>query len=282
MLAGLRPAELVVLVTIDVVRDTPLDCHFSAWSRPKPAPDPPLGPSVASGVIPTKGGKNEVLQPPAGRAPAGRWRSSPWKRCNHAAPRGRVREHPAPLGALRLLLPVEVGVGDIGQGAPRTARCIKTELIELIELVVHVREHPAPLGALRLSRLKRASQCRAVREHPSTALAPLAWTGQGLFAGVGAQGVCFRVQAVCRSCGVGGGRRRAGGRGACWWRGAVLHIHPGVLVGSLASFQRFPAPWDVRGQDECATRAPLHIHPVSGPWFARQIRVVPPFTDRGL
>ena len=101
-LAGSRPARLVVLVTAAVVWDTPLDCHFSAWSRPKPAPDPPLGPSVASGVIPTKGARNEVLQPPAGRAPQGRWRSSPWKRCNHAPPRSR------------------------GQGAPRTARCIKT------------------------------------------------------------------------------------------------------------------------------------------------------------
>ena len=101
VLAGLRMTESVTLVTIDVVRDTPPDCHFSAWSRPKPAPDPPLGPSVASGVIPTKGGRNGVLQPPPGRAPQGRWRSSPWKRCNHAAPRGRVREHPAPLGALR-------------------------------------------------------------------------------------------------------------------------------------------------------------------------------------
>ena len=99
---GLRPAEPVVLVTTTVVRDTPPDRHFSAWSRPKPAPDPLPGPSVASGVIPTKGARNEVLQPPAGRAPQGRWRSSPWKRCNHAPPRSRVREHPAPLGALRL------------------------------------------------------------------------------------------------------------------------------------------------------------------------------------
>ena len=102
LLAGLRPANLVVLVTISVVRDTPPDRHFSAWSRPKPAPDPLPGPSVASGVIPTKDGRNGVLRPPAGRALQGRWRSSPWKRCNHAAPRGR------------------------GQGAPRTARCIKT------------------------------------------------------------------------------------------------------------------------------------------------------------
>ena len=101
VLAGSRPAELVVLVTTGVVWDTPRDCHFSAWSRPKPAPDPPPGPSVASGVIPTKGGRNGPVPATSGRAPQGRWRSSPWKRCNHAAPRSRVREHPAPLGALR-------------------------------------------------------------------------------------------------------------------------------------------------------------------------------------
>ena len=119
--AGSSPAGLVVLVTTNVVRDTPPDRHFSAWSRPKPAPDPLPGPSVASGVIPTKGGRNGVLQPPAGRAPEGRWRSSPWKRCNHAPPRGR------------------------GQGAPRTARCIKTSLRVRISLHKLVREHPAPL-----------------------------------------------------------------------------------------------------------------------------------------
>ena len=126
VLARLRPAKLVVLVTINVARDTLSDCHFSAWSRPKPAPDPPRGPSVASGVIPTKGGRNGVLQLPAGRAPEGRWRSSPWKRCNHAAPRGRVREHPAPLGALRRSGSHVGRPRVLSQGAPRTARCIKT------------------------------------------------------------------------------------------------------------------------------------------------------------
>ena len=73
VLVGLRPAALVVLVTISVVWDTPLDRHFSAWSRPKPAPDPLPGPSVASGVIPTKGGKNGPVPTTSGRAPQGRW-----------------------------------------------------------------------------------------------------------------------------------------------------------------------------------------------------------------
>ena len=127
VLAGSRPAGLVVLVTTGVVRDTPRDCHFSAWSRPKPAPDPPPGPPVASGVIPTKGGRNGPVPATSGRAPQGRWRSSPWKRCNHAPPRSRVREHPAPLGALRL---------PTFRSASLNAR--------------GVREHPAPLGALRL------------------------------------------------------------------------------------------------------------------------------------
>ena len=101
VLTGSRLTESMVLVTIAVVWDTPPDRHFSAWSRPKPAPDPLPGPSVASGVIPTKGGRNGPVPATSGRASTGRWRSSPWKRCNHAAPRGRVRDHPAPLGALR-------------------------------------------------------------------------------------------------------------------------------------------------------------------------------------
>ena len=125
---SLRPAESVVLITTTVVWDTPPDRHFSAWSRPKPAPDPLPGPSVASGVIPTKGGRNGPVPATSGRAPQGRWRSSPWKRCNHAPPRSRVREHPAPLGALR------------------------HEVVLRVPLVPeHVREHPAPLGALRPS-----------------------------------------------------------------------------------------------------------------------------------
>lgn len=149
VLAGLRPAALVVLVTISVVRDTPLDRHFSAWSRPKPAPDPLPGPSVASGVIPTKGGRNGVLRPPAGRAPQGRWRSSPWKRCNHAAPRGR------------------------GQGAPRTARCIKTSARRAPPCCRRpVRDHPTPLGALRLLGGGHTHGHVRVRDHPAPPTRP--------------------------------------------------------------------------------------------------------------
>ena len=67
------------------------------------------------------------------------------------------------------------------------------------------------------------------------------------------------------------------GRGA--WA-VVLHIHPGVLVGVVAWFQRFPGTGGVRGRDECATRASLHIHPGSRPRVVRWIRVILPFTDR--
>ena len=41
--AGLKPAEFMTSVTTTVVRDTPSDRHFPAWSRPKPAPERYLG-----------------------------------------------------------------------------------------------------------------------------------------------------------------------------------------------------------------------------------------------
>ena len=144
VLTGSRLTESMVLATIAVVRDTLSDCRFSAWSRPKPAPDPPRGLSVASGVIPTKGGKNGPVPSTPGRASTGRWRSSPWKRCNHAPPRGR------------------------GQGAPRTARCIKTTPTHKGRRRRRlVREHPAPLGALRLLALEEVLVHDDVREHPA-------------------------------------------------------------------------------------------------------------------
>ena len=69
--AGLRLTESVTLVTTTVVRDTLSDCHFSAWSRPKLAPDPLPGPSVASGVIPTKGGRNGSVPATCRKGPRG-------------------------------------------------------------------------------------------------------------------------------------------------------------------------------------------------------------------
>ena len=123
--AGLRLTESVTLVTTTVVRDTLSDCHFSAWSRPKPAPDPLPGPSVASGVIPTKGGRNGPVPATSGRAPQGRWRSSPWKRCNHAAPRSRGQGAPRTARCIKAVLSMMISFLRIGQGAPRTARCIK-------------------------------------------------------------------------------------------------------------------------------------------------------------
>jgi len=90
--------------------------------------------------------------------------------------------------------------------------------------------------------------------------------------------------------GTGGGRHQvrvgaSAGSVAVRGRGAwvvVLHIHPEVLVRVVAWFQRFLGPGDVRGRDECATWASLHIHPGSRPRVVRRIRVIPPFTDRGL
>ena len=191
VLAGLRPAALVVLVTISVVRDTPLDRHFSAWSRPKPAPDRPLGPSVASGVIPTKGGRNGVLRPPPGRAPQGRWRSSPWKRCNHAPPRSRVREHPAPLGALRLHTDLQVVQGQrVVREYPAPLGALR-HIIEGDDILTlsRVREHPAPLGALRPPPSRR-SIGRDCQGAPRTAIARI---GQGLVVGL----CCPRYRSCC-------------------------------------------------------------------------------------
>ena len=121
---------------------------------------------------------------------------------------------------------------------------------------------------------------------------------------------CAKCSAVCRTAragrglvavggvaagGAGGGAlpgilpsATVGGQGGvCWWcglsgSGVVLHIHSEVLAGVVAWFQRFPGPGDVREQDECATAPALHIHPASRVRADRRIRVVLPFTDRGL
>ena len=77
-----------------------------------------------------------------------------------------VREHPAPLGALRLLAE-RVENAECGrQGAPRTARCIKTRRCQTPTRRCHVREHPAPLGALRHTPSTGLSYISRVRDHP--------------------------------------------------------------------------------------------------------------------
>ena len=83
---------------------------------------------------------------------------------------GSVREHPAPSGALR---PGGVGErrgGTVRQGAPSTIRCIETveRLYREGQPLHPVREHPAPSGALRRVRpiLLRLERHR-VREHPA-------------------------------------------------------------------------------------------------------------------
>ena len=115
-----------------------------------------------------------VLAGPEGCS-RGRWRSGPSKWRHTAAPEGRgqgaprtcrcietrgprraggappvVREHHAPVGALRH----KDHPGDarvfLGQGAPRTCRCIETLRKNIIlSSQRSVREHHAPAGALR-------------------------------------------------------------------------------------------------------------------------------------
>ena len=62
-----------------------------------------------------------------------------------------VREHHAPVGALR----PETLVGLLGvvgrQGAPRTCRCIETVPLNPDNKMITVREHHAPVGALKRS-----------------------------------------------------------------------------------------------------------------------------------
>ena len=72
-----------------------------------------------------------------------RWRSSPRKWRNDAVPRGRVRKHPAPEGALRL-------VPDCREHS-----------------VQGVRKHPAPQGALRPKKLLADWILTLVRKHPA-------------------------------------------------------------------------------------------------------------------
>ena len=80
-----------------------------------------------------------------------------------------VREHPAPLGALRHDGGLPGQVARSGQGAPRTARCIKTPRPRPAAEARGVREHPAPLGALRPSPQRGAPQLLGGQGAPRTA-----------------------------------------------------------------------------------------------------------------
>ena len=81
---------------------------------------------MALGVIPplcaTLG---PVLAGPEGCS-RGRWRSGPSKWRHTAAPEGRVREHHAPVGALRPIAAPSSQSQPSCQGALRTCRCIET------------------------------------------------------------------------------------------------------------------------------------------------------------
>ena len=124
---------------------------------------------MALGVIPplcaTLG---PVLAGPEGCS-RGRWRSGPSKWRHTAAPEGRVREHHAPVGALRRCQPHRSGAGVTRQGAPRTCRCIETHpLTRVCRHPRHVREHHAPVGALRLAAKKLADPLNRGQGAPRT------------------------------------------------------------------------------------------------------------------
>ena len=80
-------------------------------------------------------------------------------------PRAGVREHHAPVGALR---PARRGlffIQDSSQGAPRTCRCIETLRVKRTVVSQSVREHHAPVGALRLLLVSHDGSFLFVREH---------------------------------------------------------------------------------------------------------------------
>ena len=129
---------------------------------------------MALGVIaPLCASLSPVLAGPQGCS-RGRWRSGPSKWRHTAALGGRgqgaprtcrcietlrlslrydnqraVREHHAPVGALRQLDLLAEQAGASGQGAPRTCRCIETRRRPPRVHSGRVREHHAPVGALR-------------------------------------------------------------------------------------------------------------------------------------
>ena len=79
-----------------------------------------------------------------------------------------VRKHPAPEGALRLIVtdaPVPIG---FRQKAPSTRRCIKAGVQTLSRPMNRVRKHPAPEGALRLHTLQPVLHTAGGQKAPST------------------------------------------------------------------------------------------------------------------
>ena len=89
--------------------------------------------------------KMDPFQPPPEGPPQAGGDPAPGNVAITRLPEAGVREHPAPLGALRHLHLMRGEVND-----------------------PHVREHPAPLGALRLDEaLGACDSTRGVREHPA-------------------------------------------------------------------------------------------------------------------
>ena len=161
---------------------------------------------MALGVIaPLCASLGPVLAGPEGCS-RGRWRSGPskWRhtaalggrgqgaprtcRCietnsyaAHEEPRQSVREHHAPVGALRRRGARLQGPGGKCQGAPRTCRCIETpDSVWMKEVSCSVREHHAPVGALRPGRVDPGERlsggqgaprtCRCIETPPAEAL----------------------------------------------------------------------------------------------------------------
>ena len=186
---------------------------------------------MALGVIaPLCASLSPVLAGPEGCS-RGRWRSEPSKWRHAAALGGRgqgaprtcrcietifltssiipnpVREHHAPVGALRLRGEEVNELRLLGQGAPRTCRCIETlGRNQPGGVSLLVREHHAPVGALRHQGNNLKSLVVRVREHHAP-VGALSFSRQGWWRGVGVAGAVF--------CGVrvGPGSRMAGFRG---------------------------------------------------------------------
>ena len=166
------------------------NADLSAWPGRKLAREGLWGPSVALGVIPPLCAiLGPVLAGPEGCS-RGRWRSGPSKWRHTAAPEGRgqgaprtcrcietnsrnssiargwlVREHHAPVGALRL--PGERVLAHLAQVREHRAPvgALRHQRSECKQSTGGVREHRAPVGALRHQRSECKQSTGGVREH---------------------------------------------------------------------------------------------------------------------